>query len=137
MHEPVPPALERLLRQAVLDHVTTELRRAFPPAVHVGMPGGLATTLALGDQRLDHSLRTDVLEAMVHRVRRGGPTPLVWLTRRGELSIADVDLVWLAAARTAAAELGRPLPFVVVNRRAWRDPGTGVGRTWQRLRPPR
>lgn len=137
MHEPVPPSLERLLRRAVLDHATSEPRRAFPPAVHVGVPGELTATLTLGDQRLDHALRTDAVEAMVHRVRRGSRAPLVWLTRRGELTVQDVDLAWHAAVGTAAAELDRPLPFVVVNRRSWRDPRTGVGRSWERLRPPR
>lgn len=137
MHEPVPPDIERLLRRAVLDHATTERRRVFPPVVHVGIPGELTATLPLGEQRLDHALRTDALEAMLHRVRRANAPPLVWLTRRGELTIQDVDLAWHAATRSAAGELGRPLLFVIVNRRSWREPRTGVGRSWQRLRPPR
>lgn len=134
--DPVPRALLALLRRAVLDHAAGEQRRVFPPTVHVGVPGAVQATLELGDQRLDHALRTDVVEAMVRRIRRPGPTPLVWLTRRGELDVQDVDLAWLAATRAAAGELGVVLPMVVVNRRCWREPSTGVGRTWARLRPP-
>ena len=132
--DPVPDALARLLRRAVLDHGRSESRRVFPPVVHVGVPGLVRVAVELGDHPLDLALRTDALEAMVRRTRRPGPAPLVWLTRRGGLEVADVDLAWLAAARTASAELGRPLPLVVVTRRGWRDPGTGVGRTWVRLR---
>ena len=65
-----------------------------------------------------------------------GPEPsLVWLTRPGPLEIQDLDLHWLAAAAVAAGELGVGLRMVVVNRRSWRDPRTGVGREWKRLRP--
>ena len=114
--------------------------------VHVGTPGGAVATFALDDSRegprLDHALRTDVLEAMVRRADRAdrgassgpGRTLLVWLTRPGPLEPRDVDLAWLAATRAAAAELGRVLPMVVVNRRSWRDPATGVAREWTRLR---
>ncbi len=133
--EPVPRALLALLRRAVLDHAAHEQRRVFPPTVHVGVPGLVQATLELGDQRLDHALRTDAIEAMVRRARRPGPAPLVWLTRRGELDVQDVDLAWLAATRSAAGELDVVLPMVVVNRRCWREPSTGVGRTWTRLRP--
>ena len=133
--EPVPPELAALLRRAVLDHGRTERRRVFAPVVHVGVPGALTARLDLGDNgRTDHALRVDLLEAMVRRTRRPGPTPLVWLTRRGDLDPQDVDLAWLAAARHAAGELGVALPMVVVNRRCWRDPASGVGRTWKRLR---
>lgn len=137
--EPVPRALERLLRQAVLAHAHDERRRTFPPVVHAGTPGRRTISFPLGDAldglRLDHAVRTDVVEAMVQQT--GLRDPLVWLTRRGELSTQDVDLAWLSAVRTAAGELGRTLPFVVVNRRSWRDPRSGVGRSWQRLRDSR
>ncbi|WP_139980927.1 hypothetical protein [Nocardioides litoris] len=138
MTEPVGRALEALLRRAVVDHGATERRRVHPPVVHVGLPGRPdgSARLELGDQRLDHALRVDALEAMVRRVRRVVPAPLVWLTRSGDLEVRDVDLRWLAAARTAAAELATALPMVVVTRRAWRDPSTGVGRAWARPRPP-
>lgn len=134
--EPVPRDLQRLLRRAVLDHTTTERQRVFPPALHVGVPGAVRARFVVGpdDGTLDHAVRTDVVEAMVRRTRRPDAHPIVWLTRRGQLDLQDVDLDWLAAARTAGAELGIPLPLVVVNRRSWRDPRTGVGRQWERLR---
>jgi hypothetical protein len=61
-------------------------------------------------------------------------TPLVWLTRPGDLVDQDVDLAWLAGARQAFGEAGVPLVFVVVNRQGWRDPRSGLQRTWVRLR---
>jgi hypothetical protein len=134
IHEPVDRALLALLRHAVVDFSGSERRRVFPAAVHVGVPGGAVAVLPLGEQRLDHTLRTDALEAMVRRTRRPGPPPVVWLTRCGPRDVRDVDLAWLAAARTAAAELGQALPMVVVQRRSWRDPETGVGREWARIR---
>lgn len=135
--EPVPNGLERLLRRAVLDHATSESRRVFDPSVHVGVPGLVTTRFELPaelEATLDHALRVDVLEAMVRRVRRPGPPPLVWVTRRGPLDLSDADLAWLAATGTAAAELATSLPMVIVERHGWRDPRTGVGRTWRRLR---
>ena len=144
--EPVPRPVLALLRRAVLDHAGSEHRRAYPPTVHVGTPGGTTATLVLGEQALDHTLRTDVLEAMVTRVTRvrrtrpvdGSPVApvLVWLTRPGPLETRDVDAAWMRAARSAAAELEQPLPMVVVNRRSWRDPATGVQREWTRMRSP-
>ena len=62
------------------------------------------------------------------------PAPWVWLTRSGELALHDLDVAWLAAAATAYAEAGADLTMVVVTRRGWRDPRSGVGRTWVRLR---
>ncbi len=131
--EPVAPALHDRLRRAVLTHATlAQRRRRLPSVVHVGEPAAAPARFVLGDTRLDHALRTDVLEAMVRRVR--APEPLVWLTRAGAPDPQDVDLAWLAAARAASGELGRPLPMVVVTRHGWRDPGTGCARTWARLR---
>ncbi len=54
--------------------------------------------------------------------------------RLGDLALQDVDLAWLAAARAAYAEAELPLVMVVVSRTAWRDPRSGVGRSWRRLR---
>lgn len=127
---------EPLLRRAVLDLCERERRRLFPPAVHVGVPGGTTATFGPADDAgLDATLRVDVVEALVRRVRR--PPPLVWLTRPGPLEVQDVDLRWFAATRTAAAELAVPLRMVVVDKRGWRDPATGVGREWVRLRRSR
>ena len=61
-------------------------------------------------------------------------TPIVWLTRPGELDLQDVDAAWLAASRAAFAEAERELTFVVVTRTGWRDPRTATQRTWRRLR---
>jgi hypothetical protein len=141
--ETQPAALGAVLRRAVLDHLTSEHRRVFPPSVHVGTPGvpGASVSLSPADRQLDHALRVDALQAMVRCVRRQHDvtTPLVWLTRRGTLEVQDVDLAWTSAARTASAELDlpEPLPLVVVTRQGWHDPRTGATRTWRRLRPPR
>ena len=146
--DPVAPETGRLLRRAVLDHVTSERRRAFPPVVHVGLPGVRVAELPLEDQELhalDHALRADALEAMARRLNLPSGTAragdrsrcFVWLTRRGALEVQDSDLVWASAACTAASELDHPLAMVVVTRQGWRDPRTGLTRTWQRLRPPR
>lgn len=135
--EPLPRALHAALRRAVLDHATSERRRRFTPALHVGTPGAAQAVLALEpDERLDHSLRTDVVAAMLARVGRlpGPAAPLVWLTRPGELDLQDVDARWLSAARAACAESGTPLTLVVVGRHGWRDPRSGASRTWRRLR---
>ena len=134
--EPVPDALHLLLRRAVLDLVEGERRRQFPPVLHLGRPGGPAATFEPDrGEAADQALRVDVVEALVRRVGRGLDPPLVWLTRPGALDIQDLDLHWLAAAAAASAELGVGLRMVVVNRRSWRDPRTGVGREWRRLRP--
>ncbi|MEO9324575.1 hypothetical protein ABFT23_13865 [Nocardioides sp. C4-1] len=131
--EPVPRDLQALLRRAVLG-LARETRRSFPPVVHVGVPGARVARLELGDQRLDHALRADAVLAMVRRTRQPGPGALLWLTRPGTPEVRDVDMAWLAAARTASAELAQRLPMAVVTRRAWRDPATGVGREWARMR---
>ena len=138
--EPVPRPLQALLRRAVLDHVTVETRRCFPPVLHVGVPG-LVTRSYEEEPREPHdlSLRVDIVSALVRRTRRPGPPPLVWLVRPGPVTDQphDADLAWLAATRAAGGELGLALPMVVVGRHGWRDPRTGVGRTWVRLRESR
>lgn len=134
--EPVARGLHVRLRRAVLDHAQTERRRVFPAVIHVGSPGVCVTDFTIEPaEPTDHALRTDVVQALLRRARAGGDTPLVWLSRPGAPSeVRDVDLQWLAATRSAGAELGRHLPYVVINRRAWRDPRTGVGRVWKRVR---
>jgi hypothetical protein len=130
--EPVPDPLQRLLRRAVLDLARSERRRRFPPVLQVGVPGGSLVRFAPGDESLDHALRVDVVEAMVRRSERTPGPSLAWLTRPGPLDPEDADLVWLAATRTAAAELDIALRLVIVSRRAWKDPVSGVGREWPR-----
>jgi hypothetical protein len=133
--EPVGPHLHTTLRRAVLEHVSSERRRTFPPLLHVGIPGGPQVLFAKDPlQPLDQALRADVVAAMLARQRTASVAPLVWLTRTGDLCLQDVDAVWLAAARGAAAEAGLPLTMVVVTRRGWWDPRSGTTRTWRRLR---
>jgi hypothetical protein len=135
--EPLPRRTRALLRQAVHDHAHSELRRTHPPVLHVGVPGVRVAALALdGVEPCDPGLRTDAVAAL--RARAGAdPHQLVWLTRAGDLGLQDVDALWLAAARAAYAEAEVELAFVVVNKRGWRDPRSGLGRTWARVRPAR
>ena len=134
LSEPLPRHTEVLLRRAVLEHAAAERRRAYPPILHVGVPGERVASLAVGTaEPTDPGLRTDVVAAL--RVRAGdGADQLAWLTRSGGLELQDVDARWLAAARAAYDEARAPLAFVVVNRRGWRDPRSGLSRTWVRLR---
>lgn len=133
LHEPVSPVLEKRLRRAVLDHTATEHRHSFLPLVHLGHPGGKEVAHAhREDEPADQWLRTDIIHSM--RRRFGGPGPIVWLTRGGDLGIEDVDLRWLAAARQAFREIEAPLTYVVVTRNAWLDPRSGLSRRWKRLR---
>ena len=135
--EPLTPRTRVLLRAAVRAHVTDERRRTHPPALHVGVPGGRVASLVLDPaEETDPGLRTDVVAALA-AAAGADPDRLVWLTRLGDLELQDVDARWLAAARAAYAEARAPLRFVVVTRRGWRDPRSGLTRTWVRLRPAR
>ena len=139
LSEPLDPVLEKALRRAVLEHALAERRSRHPAVLHLGEPGGREAVFAAGpDDADDHTLRTDVVAAMIARLRGRDPrpdeVPLVWLTRSGELVTQDVDAVWLAAARAAYDEAGLPLIMVVVNRHGWVDPRSGVRRSWVRLR---
>lgn len=139
IEEPVQRALHTVLRRAVLDHIEREPRRVHPPLLHVGWPGAREEVFATepGD-RLDHALRTDILAALLQAARRHPPVtgavPMLWLTRAAPLEVGDLDLAWLAAARTACAEADMALTFVLVNRHGWLDPRSGVHREWKRLR---
>src|SRR4051812_13251775 len=120
--EPLATPLRRALRQAVLDHAVAEHRAAHLPILHVGVPGVREAVHPIRpDEPEDHALRADVVAALARRAATAG-TPLVWLTRTGELVDQDVDAAWLAGARQAFGEAGLPLVFVVVNRHGWRDP---------------
>jgi hypothetical protein len=134
LSEPLPPQTQALLRRAVVEHAAGERRRVHPPVLHVGVPGGRVASLAVDTtEPADPGLRADVVAAL--RVRAGAPpAQLVWLTRTGGLELQDVDAWWLAAARAAYAEAGEGLLFVVVNRRGWRDPRSGLSQTWARAR---
>jgi hypothetical protein len=140
LRDPVAHRTAALLRRAVLAHASGERRRVHAAALHVGVPGGPVTTLALDAlERSDPGLRTDVVAALRVRAAQSGaadhPDTLVWLSRAGGPELQDVDVQWLTAARAAYEEAGAPLTFVVVTRRGWRDPRTGLSRTWVRLRP--
>lgn len=137
LRPPLERPLERQLRRAVLDH-TTEVRKRYRPLLHLGEPGGVELTFAITGEPIDQALRADIISAMRHRALASSHgdlnRPLVWLTRPGDLDTQDIDAAWLAAARQSFAEANEPLTFVVVNRRGWRDPRSGVERTWRRLR---
>jgi hypothetical protein len=140
VREPIDPECRRLLRRAVLQHVGSRTGRVHPPVVHVGTPGSTVRRFVVRrDQPTDHALRSDVVAAMLGR--RRDPSwqvpwrpPWVWLTRSGELDLHDLDVEWLTAAASAYGEAGVDLTMVVVNRRGWRDPRSGVRQTWVRLR---
>lgn len=138
--DPREPGTRALLRRAVVEHALTERRRVHPPALHLGVPGRRVERLDLADLgpgRADPGLRVDVVAALRVRARPLDDRAFVWLTRTGGLEQQDVDGRWLVAARAAYAEAGAPPPlFVVVDRRGWRDPVTGAGRTWARVRLP-
>lgn len=132
--EPLATPLRRALRQAVLDHAVAEHRQAHLPILHVGLPGAREVVHPVRpDEPTDQALRADVVAAMVRRVAMAG-TPLVWLTRSGELVDQDVDTAWLAGARQAYGEAALPLVYVVVNRHGWRDPRSGLETRWVRMR---
>lgn len=133
--EPVPRALQKVLRRAVLEHALAEQRRLFPPVLHVGLPERDPCRFEPepGDV-LDHALRVEVVQAMIRPSLEVGRVPLVWLTRM-EGEGWDCDLRWSTAVRVASAELGLALGLVVVTRRSWHDPISRVGRTWSRMRP--
>jgi hypothetical protein len=57
------------------------------------------------------------------------------VARPGTPDLHDLDLLWLAAARTAFGMHGRALDgFYAVTRTGWRDVLTGETRVWKRLR---
>ena len=132
IEEPLSPADLTLLRHLVVEHKAVERRHRFPAVLHLGGPGRPEVgRVAQGEADLDHALRCDVLEAMLRR--SAGPL-MTWLTRPGGLEPQDVDLAWLRVVAAVNGETGRSLPFVVVTRDGWRDPRSGVGRSWRRLR---
>jgi hypothetical protein len=134
--EPLAAHTRWLLRRAVHELAATRPgRRGFAPALHIGVPGGPRASLDLSTaEPTDPGLRTDIVAAL--RVRAGTGAELVWLTRDGGLERQDLDAAWLAAARGAHEEAGSPLTFVVVTRRGWCDPRSGLACSWARVRPP-
>ncbi|GAA1542746.1 hypothetical protein [Nocardioides humi] len=136
IQEPVSALLERVLLRAVREHAAAEGRGQLPPRLHVGIPGGEIRSFEIHpEESLDLALRTEVLEAMCRDHLARDAVPLVWLTRTPEGHDLE-DLAWAAAVGCAGPELGVRLDLVVVTRRSWRDPRSGVGRRWTRLRRP-
>lgn len=136
LQAPIERSTHVALRAAVLDLVETEPRRRFPAALHAGTPSHRLRHVDEGSS--DFGQRCDValalLRGAVAATPRHEPEPPVWLTRPGELSVHDVDLLWWGPVAWAAAALGRPTGLVVVTRHGWFDPASGVRREWRRLR---
>jgi hypothetical protein len=137
LQAPIDRHTHRVLRAAVLELVEGEPRRRFPTALHAGVPGRSVRHVE-APALPDAGLRADVALALLLHSPATGRPPLLWLTRPGELSPHDDDLRWLGPARWAASSLGLPTGLVVVTRRGWFDPVSGVRREWRRLRrrPP-
>lgn len=133
LQAPIDRDTHRVLRAAVLELVQAEPRRrsGFPTVVHAGAPG-CSLRHVEAPPLPDAGLRADVVLTLL----RGAPgsRPHLWLTRPGELSPHDDDLRWLGPAQWAASALGLPVGLVVVTRRGWFDPVSGVRREWRRLR---
>lgn len=134
LQAPVNRQTHVLLRAAVVELVEGEGGRVrrFPPTLHVGVPG--RSVRHVDEPALpDAGARADVVLAML-RAATALPRPLMWLTRPGELAPHDVDLRWLGPAAWASRAAGLDVGLVVVTRRGWFDPVSGVRREWRRLR---
>lgn len=108
-------------------------RRSLPITCHVGHPGGQQAWFA-HDAGARTSLRTDLVERAIDGLLDTNQA-CAWVTRSGELDLADADAEWFAAARSAFARHGLRLPaFFVLNRNGWTDLLTGERRTWSRVR---
>jgi hypothetical protein len=130
---PIDRHTHTVLRAATLELVEGEPRRRFPTTLHAGVPGRAARHVE-DPPVTDAGLRADVVLALLRRSASTSPRPCLWLTRPGELSPHDDDLRWLGPATWACTALGLPVGLVVVTRRGWFDPVTGVRREWRRLR---
>lgn len=130
---PLDPATYAALRLAVFGLRRGTRARSFPPVLHMGSLGEQELTVTIDPRAADHGLRADVLARLLEL--QDDPAPAVWLTRVGFPDVHDLDLAWLAAASSAFAEAGAPLPwFVVVTKNGWTRPATGETRSWHRLR---
>ena len=124
-----------VFRSAVLSFKESAPRGRTPVALHVGVPDGSNEChVVRPGQGLDQALRTDIAAALLQRTAAQSPHRWAWLTRVGTLALHDADVLWSAAWYAACAEADVDVPLVVVTRAGWRDPRTGVGREWTRLR---
>jgi hypothetical protein len=132
LQAPIERSTHSVLRAAVLELIETEPRRQFPAALHAGVPGrGVRHVDA---DAIDAGLRADIALTLMRCAGAVTASPHVWLTRPGELSVHDDDLRWLGPVAWAAGALGLGTRLVVVTRRGWFDPVSGVRREWRRLR---
>jgi hypothetical protein len=130
---PIERDTHRVLRAAVLELVEGEAHRHFPTVLHAGEPG--RSLRHVEDPPLvDAGIRADVTLALLRGAGALSSRPVVWLTRPGELSPHDDDLRWIWPVTWASSSLGLPVGLVVVTRRGWFDPVSGVRREWHRLR---
>jgi hypothetical protein len=135
--EPLAPGLARALKAAALELRGRRRAKAFPPEVAVGGPGLLPDRrawLELPPEGLDHTLRCEIVAALLARALLTDSRPVAWLARPGQLAWHDRDAEWWPAFLAAYAEAGVPLVAVVVTRNGWYDPRTGLRREWRRLR---
>lgn len=134
LQAPVDRVTHAVLRSAVLELRESEPRLRFPARVHAGVPGRARVhELAPGDPS-DAGHRAEIALALLHAAARDVPRPYAWLSRPGDLTVEDLDLVWGSAVRWAAGALDGTTDLVVVTRGGWFDPVSGVRREWRRLR---
>jgi hypothetical protein len=130
------PTTQRLLRSEVGRLRARESRRVFEPSVHVGVLGGPRTGFVLRARdrpAMDTGLRVDIVTALLDESPAHWCT--AWLVRPGSVERHDLDLQWLAAARTAFGIHDRPLDgCYALTRTGWRDVLTDEQREWTRLR---
>jgi hypothetical protein len=125
------------LRAALCDFVTAAgTRRLLPTLFHVGTPGGDHLTVP-HDADFDAGLRSDLVERAIDGLDgRAAERPVPWLTRTGDLSPADCDFAWYAAAREGFGRHGLSLPgFFVVTRHGWLNLANEDVVRWRRVRP--
>jgi hypothetical protein len=125
------------LRAALCDFVSSAgMRRRLPTTFHVGTPGGDQVTVP-HDVCFDAGLRADLVERAIDGLDgRAGERPVPWLTRSGDLTAADADFAWFAAAREGFGRHGLELPgFFVVTRYGWLNLANEDVVRWRRVRP--
>ncbi|QIK76310.1 hypothetical protein [Nocardioides piscis] len=132
---PITRVQHAVLRAAVIEFKEAHPRGGAPTALHVGTPGrAVVSHVVLPGPPLDQALRTDIAAALLQRTANAHPHRWAWLARVGSLAVHDADVAWAAAWYAACAEASTEVPLVVVTRTGWRDPRSGVGREWSRLR---